>query len=98
MLNIISKSYCRRFQSGPKKVVDNLIKGLEKIGYPYVTNRRLDACARLWVHDDVAALKLVSTLPPEIKVVVGPNLVVMPRNLPPHINLSRAVYVHPSNW
>jgi len=98
MINIISKSYLRNIQSGPKKVVDNLIKGLSHIGYPYVTNRRLDACTRLWVHDDVAALKLVPSLPPEIKVVVGPNLVVMPRNLPKGLDLSRCVYIHPSNW
>jgi hypothetical protein len=98
MINIISKSYCRTFQSGPKKVVDNLIKGLSKIGYPYVVNKRLDACARLWVHDDVDALRLVPSLPPTIKVVVGPNLVTLPRNLPVGLDLSRSIYLHPSNW
>jgi hypothetical protein len=98
MINIISKSYYRKFQSGPKKVVDNLIKGLDKIGYPYVINKQLDACKRLWVHDDIAALRLVAALPPEIKVVVGPNLVVMPRNLPQGFDLSRCIYLHPSNW
>ena len=56
MINIISKSYLSRNVSGPKKVVDNLIKGLNILGYPYVVNKRLDACQRLWIHDDTVAL------------------------------------------
>ncbi len=98
MINIISKSYCSRFTSGPKKVVDNLIKGLEKIGYPYVVNKRLDACQRLWIHDDVEALRQINKLPKEIKIVLGPNLVNMPRHLPKGLDISRTVYVLPSNW
>ncbi|MDR3642627.1 MAG: hypothetical protein P4L74_03315 [Candidatus Doudnabacteria bacterium] len=98
MINIISKSYCSRLVSGPKKVVDNLIKGLDLIGYPYVVNRRLDACRRLWIHDDAAALKKINKLPGNIKVVLGPNLFVLPRQIPPDINLSAAVYLQPSDW
>jgi glycosyltransferase involved in cell wall biosynthesis len=98
MINVVSKAYCRHYQSGPKKVVDNLLKGLDKIGYPYVVNRRLDATKRLWIHDDVEALAQAALLPDSVKVVVGPNLVVMPRNLPANIDMSRFVYIHPSNW
>lgn len=98
MLNIISRSYLSRSASGPKKVVANLIKGLELIRYPYVVNKRLDACERLWIHDDAVALARISKLDSNIKVVVGPNLYVSPRNVPGAVNLSKVVYLHPSQW
>lgn len=98
MLNIISRSYISKNASGPKKVVDNLIKGLKLIGYPYVVNKRLDACERLWIHDDAVALARISKLDSSIKVVVGPNLYVSPRNVPHAIDLAKAVYLHPSRW
>ncbi|MFH1292393.1 MAG: hypothetical protein ABIH87_04335 [bacterium] len=98
MLNIISKSYLSNEISGPKKVVDNLIKGLEKIKYPYVVNERLDACRRLWIHDDIYALKKIGDLNEKIKTIVGPNLYILPRNIPTNIDLSKAVYLCPSEW
>lgn len=98
MINIVSQSVLRRTASGPGKVVKNLIKGLDLIGYPYVINKRLDACERLWVHDDMVALSQINDVPPHIKVLVGPNLVVVPQQLPASVNLSRAVYIHPSQW
>jgi len=69
MINIISKAYLSKNATGPKKVVDNLIKGLDILGYPYVINKRLDACQRLWIHDDTAALARINKLSPEIKIV-----------------------------
>lgn len=98
MLNIISKSINSDFTSGPQKVVKNLVKGLDILGYPYVINKSLDSCARLWIHDDIDALREIKNLDPEIKVVVGPNLFVLPRNIPDDIDLSRAIYIHPSPW
>jgi len=98
MINIISNSYLSRHISGPKKVARNLIKGLDLIGYPYVVNRRLDACKRLWIHDDLRALEQIHRLGPEIKIIVGPNLVVLPRHLPPDVDFSRVVYLVPSHW
>lgn len=98
MINIISNSYISRHISGPKKVVDNLIMGLDKIGYPYVINKRLDACKRLWIHDDKEALMLASSLPKDINVVVGPNIFVLPRNIPMDIPMQKMVYIHPSDW
>ena len=98
MLNIISRIYLSESASGPKKVVDNLIKGLDILGYPYVTNKRLDACERLWIHDDAAALARVNKLNSKIKIIVGPNLYVAPRQVPRNIDLSKIVYVHPSQW
>ncbi|NCS98922.1 glycosyltransferase family 4 protein [Candidatus Parcubacteria bacterium] len=96
MLNIISKSYVSNKISGPKKVVDNLIKGLEKINYPYCINKSLDSTSQLWIHDDKKALKKASEL--NIKAVVGPNLYITPREIPKELNLDNVVYIHPSKW
>ena len=54
MINIISRQPMIGDASrptGPYKVFANLVKGLERIGYPYVVNRRVTASPRLWVHD-----------------------------------------------
>lgn len=98
MLNIISKAYLSKTSTGPKKVVDNLIKGLDILGYPYVINKQLDACEMLWIHDDLEALSSIDTLDVATKVVAGPNLYVVPRQIPKTINLSKIVYLHPSEW
>lgn len=98
MLNIVSRSAVFKNISGPQKVVANLIKGLEKVNYPYVVNKRLDYCERLYIHDDTIALSEVSKLDPRIKVLVGPNLYVVPRDLPKELDISRAVYLVPSAW
>jgi len=98
MLNIISRSILFKNVSGPKKVVENLIKGLDILGYPYVINKGLDSCQRLWIHDDTIALKKVAPLPPEIKVVAGPNLYNLPKNIPSDLDLKRVVYLQPSPW
>lgn len=84
--------------SGPKKVVDNLIKGLDILKYPYVVNKRLDACERLWIHDDTVALARINKLNSNVKVIAGPNLYVVPRQVPQNIDLSKIVYLQPSEW
>jgi hypothetical protein len=97
MINIISTSLASKKTRGPKKVVQNLMKGLEKIGYPYVVNKALDSCERLWIHDDVYALEKIKDLPEKIKIVIGPNLFVNPENIPKSLDLSRTVYIQPSS-
>lgn len=96
MLNIISRSINNKEIRGPKKVVNNLILGLEAIGYPYVINKDLNSCKRLWIHDDIDALYKIKNLKEEIKVLAGPNLFVYPKNIPKNLNLSKAVYIQPS--
>ena len=96
MLNIISRSYISKSVSGPKKVVDNLIKGLDLIGYPYCVNKALDATSELWIHDDTTALREASRL--GLKAIVGPNLYILPRNIPADIDFSHFAYIHPSPW
>lgn len=96
MLNIISRSINDKKIRGPKKVVANLILGLEKIGYPYVINKDLDSCKKLWIHDDVDALYDLKKIKKDIAVLIGPNLFVNPENIPKNLDLSRAVYLEPS--
>jgi len=96
MINIISKSYLSKKTSGPKKVVENLIKGLDKIGYPYCINKSLDSTSQLWIHDDAKALRKASEL--GLKAVVGPNIYILPRNIHGDINLDNFLYIHPSKW
>ena len=98
MINVVSRSKIFSNVTGPSKVVENLIKGLEKLGYPYVVNKRLDYCKRLYIHDDRIALGKVAELSPEIRVLVGPNLYVAPRNIPAELDISKAVYLVPSEW
>ncbi|KKQ40657.1 MAG: hypothetical protein US58_C0014G0019 [Candidatus Magasanikbacteria bacterium GW2011_GWA2_37_8] len=98
MINIISKSYLSSRISGPQKVVLNTIKGLEKLGYPYVVNKSLSSCKRLWIHDDINALKFIKDLPSDISIVVGPNLFIKPDNIPSNLNIKRAVFLYPSRW
>lgn len=98
MLNIISRAYCSSVLSGPKKVVINLIKGLDSIGYPYVVNKALDATTRLWIHDDINALTQVVKLPNDIKIVAGPNLFIAPRFVPKTVDLSKVVLSFPCLW
>ena len=96
MLNIISRSIYNKKVRGPKKVVDNLILGLKKMGYPYVINKDLNSCKRLWIHDDIEALKRLKDVRKDIAVIIGPNLFVNPENIPKNLDLSRTVYVQPS--
>jgi hypothetical protein len=96
MINIISNCANHGKISGPYKVFANLVKGLDQIGYPYVLNRDLNATRRLWIHDDVAALRYMNRS--RAFKVVGPNLFVMPGDIPAEIDLRGALYLQPSGW
>lgn len=79
-----------------RKVFANLTKGLDLLGYPYVVNRDLRATGRLWIHDDVAALRVLQRT--DARTVVGPNLFVMPSDIPRGVDLSGCQYVQPCEW
>ncbi len=96
MINIISRAITEKITSGPQKVVKNLIKGLDIIGYPYCINKELTATSQLWIHDDQIALNKASKL--GIKAVVGPNIYILPKHIPSGLDLSNFVYIHPSKW
>lgn len=99
MLNIISRSWNNPAAGAVHKVFKNLALGLDRIGYPYVVNKALDSCGRLWIHDDYRALLALRRLDLRVKVLVGPNLFVMPRDISRGIRIpDSAVYLHPSPW
>lgn len=96
MINLISTQARSRDPYGPTKVFRNLVKGLDLIGYPYVVNRGLDSVERLWVHDDIRALGPASRVSAD--TVIGPNLYVLPDEIPSAVDLSTMLYVHPCSW
>jgi len=96
MINIISTQANATKVSGPGKVFTNLVKGLDKIGYPYVVNRDLNATKRLWIHDDVAALSYMHRS--KAHKVLGPNLFVLPKEITPGIQFDGCLYLHPCEW
>jgi len=96
MINLVSTQADSDVVNGPAKVYRNLVKGLNAIGYPYVVNRALSSVERLWVHDDVIALRYVSRA--RAKAVVGPNLYVLPQDIPPKTDLTGVLYLHPCEW
>jgi len=99
MLNIISRQIDNAEPSAVRKVGRNLVEGMKSIGYPFVLNKALDSCELLWIHDDYRALIGLERLDPQIKLVIGPNLFVMPRDIPRAIKIpERTIYLHPSLW
>ena len=61
--------------------------------YAYVVNRDISATARLWIHDDHRALEYAHRA--RAHVVVGPNLYVMPHDVPSHVRLDGMLYILP---
>ena len=93
MINLVSRMGARRGVGGTPKLFANLTKGLDRIGYPYVVNQRLDACRRLWIQDDLRALRYV---PADVKAVFGPSM--FPFCMPTRELGDDAVYIYPSAW
>ena len=98
MLNIISLTALRKKVTWPWKVVKNLMKGLDSLGYPYILNGNLNSTKRLWIHDDVFALRELYTLHPDTKLIIGPNLYSLPRKIPHDINIDIYPHLMPSTW
>lgn len=96
MINLISTQAGASSVTGPQKVFHNLTKGLDAIGYPYVVNRSLESTRRLWIHDDTVALSHAARS--NACTVAGPNLYVMPADMPDGLDLSGMLYIHPSQW
>lgn len=97
ILNIISETYCKKRITGPNKVIINTIKGLKKIGYPFVINRDIRDYRYNWIHD--SSKGIIEAGLRKIPAVIGPNVVVLPNDLWPLVPfLSKSVYLHPSPW
>jgi Glycosyl transferases group 1 len=95
-INIISLRAKRKGISGPGKVFNNLVKGLDQLGRPYVVNRPLNSTRRLWIHDDCKALTKFIRF--NTDTLLGPNLVVLPGELPLKYPYPRSFYLMPGLW
>lgn len=96
-LNIISESYYIDKVGGPYKVVHNTIKGLDLIGHPYVINKKIENSKYNWIHDSAKGLIEVGLK--KIPAIIGPNIVVLPKDLPRfRPDLTNCIYLHPSSW
>lgn len=98
MLNIISLTALRNKVTWPGKVVKNLMKWLDILGYPYILNRQLNATQRLWIHDDFFALKHLRKIDVHTKVIIGPNLYALPRAVPVDLSIDQYPNIMPSDW
>ena len=97
IINIISNCATSERVTGPDKVFINTCKGFELIGQPYVVNRNLSDYSWNWIHDSVDALIEVALR--AIPAVIGPNLVVLPKDLPRYRpRLKGCIYLQPSEW
>lgn len=94
MINIVSTQAEASRVTGPRKVYVNLIKGLDRIGYPYVVNRGFNATTRVWVQDDVGVLRYLQRC--RGRKVIGPNLYAMPGDVPQDVRIDGALYLQPS--
>lgn len=93
MINVVSRSIAAQPRRGPYQVVANLLKGLDRIGYPYAVNRDISATERLWIHDDISALEYAHRS--RAYVVVGPNLYSMPHDIPERVRLDGMLAIVP---
>jgi len=97
-INIISTQVNRTRITGPKKVLDNTLKGLDKIGVTYVFNKSINEYKYNWIHDDQKAIIEAGFVGKP--VLIGPNTAVLPKDLPKlRKRLPKgSVYIHPSKW
>ena len=98
VINIISNQTNKKPIRGPKKVLENLLKGLDLIGVKYVFNQPISKFKYNWIQDSLSALIEVSYS--KTPVLLGPNLAEMPKDLPllrPKM-AKGSVYLHPSKW
>lgn len=98
VINIISSQIDRSRITGPKKVLVNTLKGLDRLGIKYVFNQSLSQYHYNWIHDDQKAIIEAGFI--SNPVLVGPNTAVLPKDLP---ILRRklpqgSIYLHPSLW
>ena len=97
-INIISTQLNRAKITGPKKVLDNTLKGLDKIGVKYLFNQPISEYKYNWIHDDGKAIIEAGFVGKP--VIVGPNTAVLPKDLPKlRKRLPKgSIYLHPSPW
>lgn len=99
IINIITKSNNENKKlRGPRKVLINLIKGLDILNIQYVYNQPISKFDYNWIHDNPAGVIEASFV--NKPVLIGPNIAVFPKDLPSlrkRLN-KNSIYLHPSSW
>lgn len=97
VINIISECASLNHVSGPRKVFENTCKGFDEIGQLFVVNEPMSRYCWNWIHDSTRAVMVAGML--QIPAIVGPNIVVMPDDLPIlRGKLKKSIYLQPSDW
>ncbi len=98
VINIVSDLYAKRNTvAGPNKVIKNLLLGLDRIGQKYVINQPIEKFEYNYIHDSI--FQLIKAAVYRIPVVAGPNIAVLPKDLPRFLpNFKDSIYLHPSKW
>jgi len=97
-INILSLSFLGEDISGPSKVVQNTIFGLQKLGVTVSINEDINNHEINWVHDDLFSYSYAVLM--QKPIIFGPNLVVAPTEFP-FKNKSPApgsIFLAPSDW
>jgi hypothetical protein len=98
VINIISRAISRPNAGAVHKVALNLIKSLSEANQEYVVNKKIDYCSKSIILDDYRALLSLPKKNIGLKPILGPNLFVLPRDIPFCISIpDYALYVHPSD-
>jgi len=97
-LNIVTRLSIPRAIRGPAKVLQNTLKGLELNSIQYTVSPHLNAGAINWIQDSPLGLIEAGFL--GAPVIVGPNVAVLPTDLPRFRLKSNenSVYLFPSLW
>ena len=98
IVNLISNQQKKITTRGPKKVLDNLLKGLDLLEIEYVINQPLVDYEYNWIQDSKVALIEATFL--KKAVLLGPNLVELPDDIPKFRKQipEKSIYLHPSKW
>ena len=97
-INIISNQFYNSKNRGPKKVLNNLLLGLDLLKIEYVFNKPISKYKFNWIHDSPSAIIEAGFVGKN--VLIGPNIAELPGDLPIiRKNLSKdSIYLHPSTW
>ncbi len=99
MLNIIYKTDLNSV-NGPSKVVNNLIKGLKKLNYPFVLNKKISSTPYAFIPNGKSNLFALREKK-DTKVIIGPNLFIMSTDIPIYIRSyikQASQFIQPCSW
>ena len=98
VINIISNQLNNNKIRGPKKVLHNLLMGLDLLKIEYVFNKPISKYKFNWIHDSPSAIIEASFI--KKPVLIGPNIAELPGDLPKiRKKLSKnSICLHPSKW